>query len=95
MFSAVLGIERLISMLFIVRDMVLTPKVNVTKKEWLVLTQDQAKPTSSSRSYLLQYFFSSLKQLLGTQAVKRILAFFRFHPTINEIAEIKEGLSSS
>ena len=48
-----------------------------------------------SRSYLLQYFFSSLKQLLGTQTVKRILAFFRFHPTINEIAEIKEGLSSS
>ena len=49
-----------------------------------------------SRSYLLQYFFSSLKQLLGTQAVKRILAFFRFHPTINEImiAEMYEGLSS-
>ena len=46
MFSAVLGIERLISMLFIVRDMVLTPKVNITKKEWLVLTQNKAKPTS-------------------------------------------------
>ena len=46
------------------------------------------------RSYLLQYFFSSLKQLLGTQAVKRILAFFRLHPTMNEITEIYEGLSS-
>lgn len=70
-------------MLFIARDMVLTQKVNVAKKTDIM-----------SRSYLLQYFFSSLKQLLGTQAVKRILAFFRLYPTINEITEIYEGLSS-
>ena len=70
-------------------------KSECCEKRIVSINTKPGKTDIMPRSYLLQYFFSSLKQLLGTQAVKRILAFFRFHPTINEIAEIKEGLSSS